>query len=113
MVIRMPEVQEGSPEKAAIIAGFTEAFGSYDADTEQFASIGPAVGTEIRNRAIVAIGLASIGVLCTSRLRSATRRNHCYMASAPSRRCSTTCCSWLAFSRFWVGQPMLRLMHCS
>jgi preprotein translocase subunit SecF len=63
VVIRMPEVQEGSPEKAAIIAGFTEAFGSYDASTEQFASIGPSVGSEIRNRAIVAVGLAALGVL--------------------------------------------------
>lgn len=63
VVIRMPELQEGSPEKAAIIADFSTLLGGYDAATEQFASIGPSVGTDIRNRAIVAIGLAAVGVL--------------------------------------------------
>lgn len=63
VVIRMPELQEGSATKAAIIEDFTALLGSYDDSSEQFAAIGPSVGTEIRNRAIVAIGLASIGVL--------------------------------------------------
>ncbi|RIK42228.1 MAG: protein translocase subunit SecF [Chloroflexi bacterium] len=63
VVIRMKELQEGSPVKAAIIEDFTALLGSYDANTEQFAAIGPSVGTAIRNRAVIAIGLAAIGVL--------------------------------------------------
>jgi len=63
VVIRMPELKEGSTEKNAIIDDFKTKLGGYDATTEEFSSIGPSVGTEIRNRAIVAIFLASIGVL--------------------------------------------------
>jgi preprotein translocase subunit SecF len=61
MLIRMDEIQQGSPEKAAIDAALQEEIGTY---TElQLQSVGPTLGSEIRNRAGLAILLASIGVL--------------------------------------------------
>jgi preprotein translocase subunit SecF len=61
--IRMKELKEGSPEKAAITSDITQKLGPIKTGTEQFSSVGPTVGTEIRNRAIVAVVLASIGIL--------------------------------------------------
>jgi preprotein translocase subunit SecF len=63
VIIRMKALTEGSPEKAAIEQAFQAEFGGFDAATEEFNSIGPSVGSEIRNRAIVAVLLAAIGVL--------------------------------------------------
>ena len=61
MLIRMDEIQQGSPEKAEIDAALQAEIGSF---TElQLQSVGPTLGSEIRNRAGIAIVLASIGVL--------------------------------------------------
>jgi preprotein translocase subunit SecF len=61
MLIRMEEVQQGSPEKSQLDQSLQAEIGNY---TElQLQSVGPTLGTEIRNRAGIAILLASIGVL--------------------------------------------------
>jgi preprotein translocase subunit SecF len=61
VLIRMKELSEGSEEKAAIESAFSEQFGEF---TElQLETVGPTVGAEIRNRAIIAVVLASVGVL--------------------------------------------------
>jgi preprotein translocase subunit SecF len=60
-LIRMPEVREGSAQKDAIEASFEEAIGPF---TElEFSSVGGAVSTQIRNRAILAVAAASVGIL--------------------------------------------------
>jgi len=60
-LIRIQEVTEGSSQKDQIETAWTEAFGGY---TEQeFATVGGAVSTGIRNRAILAVALASLGIL--------------------------------------------------
>jgi preprotein translocase subunit SecF len=61
VLIRMSEIAEGSAEKNAIEASLRDRFGEFD--ELSMVTIGPSVGTEIRNRAIYAVGLASIGVL--------------------------------------------------
>ena len=59
--IRVPEIREGSPEKAAIAEKLTSDLGPY---TElEFSSVGGAVSTQIRNRAIIAVAVASVGIL--------------------------------------------------
>jgi preprotein translocase subunit SecF len=61
MLIRMDELQQGSPEKAELEAALESEIGSF---TElQLQSVGPTLGAEIRDRAAIAIFLASIGVL--------------------------------------------------
>ena len=60
-LIRIQEVTEGSSQKDQIEAAWTDEFGGY---TEQeFATVGGAVSTGIRNRAILAVALASLGIL--------------------------------------------------
>lgn len=59
--IRMPEVTEGSEEKEILYQALRNQVGEFlELD---FATIGASVGHEIRNRAILAVGLASIGIL--------------------------------------------------
>ncbi len=59
--IRMKELKEGSPAKQAIADAFRKSVGPF---TEQdFSSVGSSVGSAIRNRAIFAVFLASIGIL--------------------------------------------------
>jgi preprotein translocase subunit SecF len=61
VLIRMKELKEGSPEKAALAAALREQLGEF---TElRIESVGPTLGTAIRNRAIVAVALASLGIL--------------------------------------------------
>lgn len=61
MLVRMDELQQGSPEKAELDAALESQIGQF---TElQLQSVGPTLGSEIRNRAGLAILLASIGVL--------------------------------------------------
>ena len=61
VLIRMKELKEGSPEKAALAAAMRERFGDF---TElRIESVGPTLGTAIRNRAVVAVGLATLGIL--------------------------------------------------
>jgi preprotein translocase subunit SecF len=60
-LIRMPVVQEGSSRKAELANTLTSQVGPF---TElEFSTVGGAVSTEIRNRAILAVALASIGIL--------------------------------------------------
>ncbi len=61
IIIRMKELKEGSDTKANIAQAFTNQFGTYK--ELQFNSVGPSLGVAIRNRAIIAVLLASIGVL--------------------------------------------------
>ena len=61
ILIRMPEVQEGSSAKAALYAAIEAEAGSF---TElQTSTIGASVGNEIRNRSILAVLLVSAGIL--------------------------------------------------
>ena len=60
-LIRMPAIEEGSTQKAELtqaleanVAPFTEL---------EFSTIGGSVSTQIRNRAIMAIAIASVGIL--------------------------------------------------
>ncbi|MCM8748315.1 protein translocase subunit SecF [Thermomicrobiaceae bacterium CFH 74404] len=61
VLIRMKELKEGSPEKAELAAALRERFGDF---TElRIESVGPTLGTAIRNRAVIAVALASLGIL--------------------------------------------------
>lgn len=60
-LIRMPEVREGSERKAQLSRTLSTEVGPY---TElEYSTVGGAVSTQIRNRAILAVALASIGIL--------------------------------------------------
>ena len=60
-LIRMRELQESSPEKAQLSADFTAEVGPY---TElDFSTVGGSVGQSIRNRAILAVMVASVAIL--------------------------------------------------
>jgi len=59
--IRTRELQQGSPEKEALGTAIAARFGPYTEN--QLSSVGAAVGAEIRNRAILAVAVASIGIL--------------------------------------------------
>ena len=60
-LIRMRELAESSPEKAQLSADFTSEVGPY---TElDFSTVGGSVGQSIRNRAILAVLVASVAIL--------------------------------------------------
>jgi preprotein translocase subunit SecF len=60
-LIRMPEVTEGSQRKKEISQTLESQVGPY---TElEYSTVGGAVSTQIRNRAILAVAIASIGIL--------------------------------------------------
>lgn len=60
-IIRIKELRESSELKAAIEDDFSTSIGSF---TElQISTVGASVGNEIRNRAIVAVAIASVGIL--------------------------------------------------
>lgn len=61
VIIRMSEIQEGGEEKAAITEDLQANFG--EVEELSFTTIGPSVGTQIRDRSIYAVALASAGVL--------------------------------------------------
>jgi preprotein translocase subunit SecF len=61
IIIRMKELKEGSDAKANMVTALQAKFGTFK--ELELQSVGPTLGVEIRNRAIVAIVLASIGVL--------------------------------------------------
>lgn len=61
ILIRMKELKESSPEKASIENDFRQQFGEFK--ELQIETVGPTVGNAIRNRAFMAVILASIGVL--------------------------------------------------
>jgi preprotein translocase subunit SecF len=60
-LVRMPEVREGSPRKAELAKALESGVGPF---TElEYSTVGGALSTEIRNRAIVAVAIASVGIL--------------------------------------------------
>jgi preprotein translocase subunit SecF len=60
-LIRMPEIPEGSARKTELVQSLESTIGPF---TElEFSTVGGAVSTQIRNRAILAIAIASIGIL--------------------------------------------------
>ena len=60
-LIRMKELTEGSPQKDAIESDLAAQFGPFV--EREFSTVGGAVSTQIRNRAILAVAIASIGIL--------------------------------------------------
>lgn len=61
LLIRMKELKEASGDKQAIENDLRNQYGEFR--ELDFETVGPSVGSEIRNRAIIAVVLASIGVL--------------------------------------------------
>ncbi len=61
LMIRMKELKEGSPEKNAIASDLKAKFGDFK--ELRIESVGPTLGNEIRNRAMIAVFFASIGIL--------------------------------------------------
>ncbi len=61
ILIRTAEVQQGSPEKEVLYTAITSSIGEFE--EREFETIGSSVGNQIRDRSIVAVILASIGVL--------------------------------------------------
>jgi preprotein translocase subunit SecF len=60
-LIRMPEVPEGSEQKAVLTEALETRVGPF---TElEYSTVGGAVSTQIRNRAILAVAIASVGIL--------------------------------------------------
>lgn len=60
-LIRTRELKEASPEKASLTEKLRARFGDF---TElQIQTVGPTVGTEISQRAVLAVALASLGIL--------------------------------------------------
>jgi preprotein translocase subunit SecF len=60
-LIRMPEVTEGSARKAELEQALEASVGPFT--EREYATVGGALSTQIRNRAILAVALASIGIL--------------------------------------------------
>lgn len=61
LLIRTKEINAEGPEKAQISQVLTQQFGAFR--ELRFESVGPVVGNEVRDRAILAIFLASVGIL--------------------------------------------------
>ena len=60
-LIRMPEVPEGSARKTELVQALETAIGPF---TElEYATVGRDLSTQIRNRAMLAVAVASIGIL--------------------------------------------------
>jgi len=60
-IINMKELQTGSPEKRELEAAFRERFGDFV--ELEIVSVGASVGNEISRRAVIAVSLASLGIL--------------------------------------------------
>lgn len=61
VLIKMSELKQGSEVKTAIEEDLRSEFGNF---TEQsITSVGPSTGQEIQNKAVIAVGLAAIGIL--------------------------------------------------
>jgi preprotein translocase subunit SecF len=61
VLIRMRELKEGSPEKEKLTQALRASFG--DITELRLESVGPTLGTAIRNRAITAVALTTVGIL--------------------------------------------------
>src|SRR5215211_9428456 len=60
-IIRIKELKESSPQKAAIEGDFRSSISNF---TElQISTVGASVGNAIRNRAVIAVAIASVGIL--------------------------------------------------
>ena len=59
--MRLPEIREDSPQKRELGNLLTQRFGPFEQKT--FETVGPAVGQEIQNRSILAVGITSLGIL--------------------------------------------------
>ncbi len=59
--MRLPEIREDSPQKRELVNLLTQRFGPFEQKT--FETVGPAVGQEIQNRSILAVGITSLGIL--------------------------------------------------
>jgi preprotein translocase subunit SecF len=60
-IIRMKELQEGSPVKNEISADLTSSISPFI--EQEISSVGPSVGNAIKNRSIVAVAVAAVGIL--------------------------------------------------
>jgi len=60
-LLRTKEINEGSPEKDAVAQALTDRVGPFT--EREFSTVGASVGEAIRNRAIVAVAIASVGIL--------------------------------------------------
>ncbi len=60
-LIRMPEVPEGSTRKTELTQALETAVGPFT--EREYATVGGALSSQIRNRAILAVALASVGIL--------------------------------------------------
>jgi preprotein translocase subunit SecF len=60
-IIRMKELQEGNATKTEIENDLRSSIGTFT--QEEISSVGPSVGNAIRNRSIVAVAIASVGIL--------------------------------------------------
>jgi preprotein translocase subunit SecF len=60
-LIRMPEVTEGSARKTELVQALEKSVGPFT--EREYSTVGGALSTQIRNRAIVAVTLASVGIL--------------------------------------------------
>src|SRR5215211_2242448 len=60
-LIRMPVVTEGSARKTELTRALESTVGPFT--EREYSTVGGALSTEIRNRAIIAVALASIGIL--------------------------------------------------
>lgn len=61
VIIRMEELPQNSPVKTDIENAFQENLGNFE--EQSITTVGPSAGRDIRNKALIAVGLASIGIL--------------------------------------------------
>ena len=61
VLIRTKEIRADSPEKARVADALRAQFGDFVEN--RYESVGPTVGGEVRDRAVLAVGLASLGIL--------------------------------------------------
>lgn len=59
--IRMKEIKEGSDTKNELVASLQQQFGDFQ--ELSLDSVGPTLGAQIRNRAVLAVAIASVGIL--------------------------------------------------
>jgi preprotein translocase subunit SecF len=110
-LIRMPEVTEGSARKAELVQALETSVGPFT--EREYSTVGGALSTQIRNRAILAVALASVGILIYMATPSATRNGPSSTAARRWWRCCMTCwLSWGSF-RFWACSSTSRSTRSS
>lgn len=60
-IIRMKELQEGSATKADIESDLRSSISNFT--EEEISSVGPSIGNAIRNRSVIAVAIAAVGIL--------------------------------------------------